>query len=63
MIRIAIIEKGRITPPEDLASPEQLRSAMEQARKLIVECEVRLKSMTPEQVTKPAQRAAAPYLS
>jgi hypothetical protein len=64
MIRIAIIENGRITPPEALATPDQLRSAMELARSLIVECEGRLKSMTPPaQATKPAQRPVAPYLS
>jgi hypothetical protein len=61
MIRIAIVEKGRLLSIENLTSPEQLRSAIELARKLIAECEQRLSPVSPSGPGKPRQ--GVPYLS
>lgn len=61
MLRIAIVEKGKLLSAANLTSSEQLRSAIELARKLIAECEQRLSPASPSEPAKPRQ--VAPYLS
>jgi len=61
MIRVAITDQGRLMSPKDLASPAQLRAAIEQARSLIAECE-KLLQPKPAAASAPKQ-GGMPYLS
>jgi hypothetical protein len=64
MIRIAITENGRAIPPAELTSPEQLRAAIDQARKMIAECEARLQAANSGKPTAaPKKPQGVPYSS
>ena len=60
MIHITITDDGKPVAPADVASAEQLQQAVDQARKLIIECERRLRAAT--QANAPAKRPA-PYMT
>jgi hypothetical protein len=59
MIRVAIIDQDRHVTPESLTTVEQLRTAIESARRLIAECERRLAALSPA----PPKRGGVPYMS
>ena len=58
MITVAIVDQDRQLTPESLTTVEQLRTAIESARRLIAECERRLASLAP-----PKRGGGVPYMS